>query len=379
MTVLKIFCFCFNPKTGSVVLGCLGIILSVLLIVPPCLILESHDYYFGEFIKQQKAYGGVDYDDEDIPAIKYFNKVFLASFVAYLVLFTFASILMISGIAGRKSWLLVPWLVVSFLTLLIFLILSIAAMFAIASIKALAVLVPAGVPLGFGVYFWYTVYSVFMVLRSEETAKMVRSAIRPESSLNSTSAGNGNNLTSSSTVETEETTDLCIAQPQSSTTASSQPESQHSQQPLRPNSIPISQSTPSFAHVKETIQRAVGGTPPPPYEAVAVDIDKEEEALRAGIKKSALALKARLEQPPLSKNASVDSNGTTSDDISACTTQPMDAVANGGSSSGSASDEPLNLLDSISFSSSNHENSLVNTEAVVASNTIITTADVTKC
>jgi len=112
---------------------------------------------------------------------------------------------------------------------------------------------------------------------------------------------------------------------------------------------------------------------------VAVDIDKEEEALRAGIKKSALALKARLEQPPLSKNASVDSNGTTSDDISACTTQPMDAVANGGSSSGSASDEPLNLLDSISFSSSNHENSLVNTEAVVASNTIITTADVTKC
>ena len=113
---------------------------------------------------------------------------------------------------------------------------------------------------------------------------------------------------------------------------------------------------------------------------MAVDIDKEEEALRAGIKKSALALKARLEQPPLSKNASVDSNGTTSDDISACTTQPMDAVANGGSSSsGSASDEPLNLLDSISFSSSNHENSLVNTEAVVASNTIITTADVTKC
>ena len=186
--------------------------------------------------------------------------------MAYLVLFTFASILMISGIAGRKSWLLVPWLVVSFLTLLIFLILSIAAMFAIASIKALAVLVPAGVPLGFGVYFWYTVYSVFMVLRSEETAKMVRSAIRPESSLNSTSAGNGNNLTSSSTVETEETTDLCIAQPQSSTTASSQP--QPSQQPLRPNSIPISQSTPSFAHVKETIQRAVGGTPPPPYEVL---------------------------------------------------------------------------------------------------------------
>ena len=178
----------------------------------------------------------------------------LASFVAYLVLFTFASILMISGVAARKSYLLIPWLVVSFLTLLFFLIMSISAMFAIASIKALAVLFPAGVPLGLGGYFWYTVYSVFMLLRSEETAKMVRSAIRPDS----TNSGNTNNLTSSnSTVETEETTDLCIAPPLAPT---------GHQQPLRPNSIPISHSTPSFAHVKETIQRAVGGTPPPPYE-----------------------------------------------------------------------------------------------------------------
>ena len=107
-----------------------------------------------------------------------------------------------------------------------------------------------------------------------------------------------------------------------------------------------------------------------------MDIDKEEEALRAGIKKSALALKARLEQPTLSKNASMDSNGTTSDDISACTTQPMDSIAAVNNESG---DEPL-LLDAISFSS--HESSInvpVNTEAVVASNTIVTTADVTKC
>ena len=86
----------------------------------------------------------MDIRDEDIPAIKYFNKVCLASFVAYLVIFTFACILMISGVAARRSYLLVPWLVVSFLTLLFFLIMTISAMFAIASIKALAVLFPAG-------------------------------------------------------------------------------------------------------------------------------------------------------------------------------------------------------------------------------------------
>merc|ERR1712223_1601468 len=182
MTILKVFCFCFSPRKASLVLGCTGIIMSVIMIVPPCLILENHDFYFNEYIRVQKSYAdsGVDIRDEDIPAIKYFNKVALASFVAYLVLFTFASIFMISGVAARKSHLIVPWLVVAFLTLLFFLIMSISAMFAIASIKAIAVLFLAGFPLAFGVYFWFTVYSTFALFRGEGTAKMVRSAIRPE-------------------------------------------------------------------------------------------------------------------------------------------------------------------------------------------------------
>ena len=58
MAVLKVFCLCFSPRTGSVVLGGLGIIMAVLMIVPPCLILESHEYYFNEYIREQKTYGG---------------------------------------------------------------------------------------------------------------------------------------------------------------------------------------------------------------------------------------------------------------------------------------------------------------------------------
>ena len=52
---------------------------------------------------------GADIRDEDIPAIKSFNRVTLATLVAYLVVFTFASILMLTGVAARKSFLLVPW------------------------------------------------------------------------------------------------------------------------------------------------------------------------------------------------------------------------------------------------------------------------------
>merc|ERR1712156_15301 len=380
MAVLKVFCFCFTPRKASLVLGCTGIIMSVMMIVPPCLILENHDFYFNEYIRVQKSYAdsGVDIRDEDIPAIKYFNKVALASFVAYLVLFTFASIFMISGVAARKSHLIVPWLVVAFLTLLFFLIMSISAMFAIASIKAIAVLFLAGFPLAFGVYFWFTVYSTFALFRGEETAKMVRSAIRPEG-VNNSCGGNRNSETgsgqptevvtgTSSTAETEET-EVCSTTQQ------------------RP-SLPISTSSPTFSNVKETIQRTATGSSPPPYEAVAVDIDKEEEALRSGIERSALALKSRLEQP-LMKNDSMDSTetGPTSDSVSACTTQPLDqpldaimvsdahtSGPSGQSSIEEPDDQPL-LLDTISFSSSNCSSS----KDIKTSQSQVVLADIEKC
>merc|ERR1712156_1342164 len=375
MAVLKVFCFCFTPRKASLVLGCTGIIMSVMMIVPPCLILENHDFYFNEYIRVQKSYAdsGVDIRDEDIPAIKYFNKVALASFVAYLVLFTFASIFMISGVAARKSHLIVPWLIVAFLTLLFSLIMSIAAMFAIASVKAIGVVFLAGFLLGFGIYFWLTVYSTFAVFRGEETAKMVRSAIRPDGVNNTCSGstgsdvgGTGNVVTTSSTAETEET-EVCSTQ-------------------QRP-SLPISSSSPTFSNVKETIQRAVSGSPPPPYEAVAVDID-EEEALRSGIERSALALKSRLEQP-LMKNDSMDSTetGPTSDSVSACTTQPLDqpldaimvsdahtSGPSGQSSIEEPDDQPL-LLDTISFFSSNCSSS----KDIKTSQSQVVLADIEKC
>merc|ERR1711899_280205 len=383
MAVLKVFCLCITPRTGSVVLGGLGIIMAVLMIVPPCLILESHEYYFNEFIREQKTYGGVDIRDEDIPAIKKFNQVTLATFVAYLVMFTFASILMLAGVAGRKSFLLVPWLIICFLTLLFFLIMAISTMFAIANIKALIVLFPAGVPLAFGVYFWFAVYSTFVQLRSEETAKMVRSAIKPQGT-NSGSSANNNSAVSNSLTDVNPCASGTASTATTTASASEMEDvdaiksaddvmilpqhQQHTQQ--RPSvsgfsssasgsgaefpssltlpamqtssggpatsstTIPNSISSSSFAQVKHSFKTAIGASPPPPYEAVASDIDKEEEALRAGmVERCELTLQSRLEPPTLTKDTSIDSTGT--EDLtsasgtsgasggSACTTQPL--------------------------------------------------------
>ena len=124
-----------------------------------------------------------------------------------------------------------------------------------------------------------------------------------------------------------------------------------------------------------------------PFQAVAVDIDKEAEALRSGIERSALALKSRLEQQPLVKNDSVDSNGT-SDNSSACTTHPLDAIMIAppepvASTSGRKfvqAEDQTHLLDSVSFSSSNLSSSKdpiphVNIEASI----IVENSDIAKC
>jgi len=400
MAVLKVFCLCVSPRTGSVVLGGLGIIMAVLMIVPPCLILESHEYYFNEFIREQKTYGGVDIRDEDIPAIKKFNQVTLATFVAYLVMFTFASILMLAGVAGRKSFLLVPWLIICFMTLLFFLIMAISAMFAIASIKALAVIFPAGVPLAFGVYFWFAVYSTFVQLRSEETAKMVRAAIKPQGT-NVSAANNSANSpeanpasaasTATTTASASEMEDvdaiksaadviLPLQQHQQrpsvsgfSTSGSAGPppaaQTPPPSGPATSSTIPNSISSSSFAQVKHSFKTAIGASPPPPYEAVASDIDKEEEALRAGmVERCELTLQSRLEPPTLTKDTSIDSTGTedltSASGASACTTQPLvqalqppetSLLLDSPSSSGLSSFSASSLKESPSSSSSTHQ------------------------
>lgn len=53
----KSCCYCFTSKTGTVILGCFGIVFFVLALVPHCLILENHDYHVTQFIKEQRLEG----------------------------------------------------------------------------------------------------------------------------------------------------------------------------------------------------------------------------------------------------------------------------------------------------------------------------------
>jgi hypothetical protein len=56
--VLRSCCLFFSLRRGSFVLACVGVVASVLAIVPSVLILQDHDYYIDEFVKQQRMLGG---------------------------------------------------------------------------------------------------------------------------------------------------------------------------------------------------------------------------------------------------------------------------------------------------------------------------------
>jgi hypothetical protein len=58
MPKMKICCLCFTPKTGTVVLGCMGVLMSILSLIPHCNLIENHEFYLSEFVKNQRINGG---------------------------------------------------------------------------------------------------------------------------------------------------------------------------------------------------------------------------------------------------------------------------------------------------------------------------------
>ena len=94
MLTLKVFCFCMPPRKASLALGCAGIIISIMMIVPPCLILENHDFYFNEYISRQKSYAdsGKTFTLKStllcpsVPSVLFFNSLLIKESTLLLVL-----------------------------------------------------------------------------------------------------------------------------------------------------------------------------------------------------------------------------------------------------------------------------------------------------
>ena len=153
-----------------------------------------------------------DISDSDIPKISYFSRLTWSVAVAYEVIFTFASILLLAGlyleeeevkidfgsnyceflgVSAERRYLLLPWLSVSFVTFMLGVILVLALMFSFANNVSVIIFLGSGeqyciwdhfirskMSIDFNhaapvvaavVYLWITVYSTFHQMKTTET------------------------------------------------------------------------------------------------------------------------------------------------------------------------------------------------------------------
>lgn len=283
MVLLKRCCVCFSPRSGTVILGCFGILFSVLSMVPHVLILQHHEYYIGEFVKQQRSTGVRDIGDDDIPNIEYFSRMTWSFLVAVDVIFTFDSILLITGVACERRYFLIPWLVTSFCSRLFSVVMILAAMFSYANDFSFVIFFTLAPIQALGIYFWVVVYSTFHQMKpenesastcalnfSQNHSTSISCQSRPNSLHSNTQSRpsfHGQSSLVQSTVATE---------PPSTTTVTIEEDRSCSQ-------VTHSASISSVPSPRNTLRRTRGSSPPPPYEAVAVDIDKEQQAIAAGL------------------------------------------------------------------------------------------------
>ena len=135
---VKRCCIFFTPRTGTLILGGLGLFVFSIYLVPQTMVLKNHSYHMNQFVKSQRIVGGQylfciwnfykyryctqerivsDVKDEDIPAMISFNKVISSVCVVFGALFIVSSILMLVGVTTSRKYLLIPWLVVTYITL----------------------------------------------------------------------------------------------------------------------------------------------------------------------------------------------------------------------------------------------------------------------
>lgn len=303
MVLIRKSCFCFTPRTGTALLGCMGILLAVLSMVPNILLLQDHEFYLGEFVKKQRAMGVRDISDNDIPKISYFSRLTWSIAVAYEVIFTFASILLLAGVSAERRYLLLPWLSVIFVTFMLGIILVLALMFSFANNIAVVIFLASAPVVAAVVYLWITVYSTFHQMKTETggarcttSSSFSSSFVRSQATSASvqdpswTTGGATTTIAPTSAIEGGDVSQSSLI----SGSSSSSPTSNNSSREIPP--LIESTSMASLTNsIRMNLRKAIHGSPPPTYESVTIDIGKEKEALAAGLHHTALTFETPRE------------------------------------------------------------------------------------
>ena len=115
MAILRSCCLCFSTRTGSFVLGTVGIILGATLLAPMAVFLDYHSYYITQFVSSERVGGNYIDDDQvtilpknyastqnQVPKMEFFSKMLFTALLALDVIFVLSCVLLLAGIAGTR-------------------------------------------------------------------------------------------------------------------------------------------------------------------------------------------------------------------------------------------------------------------------------------
>jgi len=191
-------------------LGTLGIIIGATLLAPMAVFLDFHSYYVTQFVASERVSGNY-IDDDQVPKMAFFSKMLFSALLSLDVIYIFACVFMLVGIATTKHLFILPWLVFVGLAIITNITIVISLMISIADYGSVGVFLASSPCLGLVVYLWFVVFTAYTMVKKEDISMRGNQA-----GVNAGASASNSSLTS----------------------------------------------------IKEGLHRVIGGTPPPPYEAV---------------------------------------------------------------------------------------------------------------
>merc|ERR1712013_353067 len=158
-------CCCVNLRTGGLMMGVMTLALSVFSIVPMALSLNNRLYLSRVVVHMLNRYARPTEevkieDDTKVTRLAAAMLIFFIVCIILLVVYLVCSVMLMYGSVRGSRWLILPWLVATFLFILAY----IAGMCLSTVLFGITLLSLAFLTIAIALYLWLCVISLFQLL-----------------------------------------------------------------------------------------------------------------------------------------------------------------------------------------------------------------------
>merc|ERR1711874_310926 len=172
-------CCCVNLRTGGLMMGFMTLVMSVFSIVPMAISLSNRLYLSRVVVYMLRRYGTNTEDEDNLPEedntrvtrLATASLIFFIVCIILLLVYLACSIMLMYGSVKGSRWLILPWLVATFLFILAYIagmILS-TILFGV-TLLSIAFLAIAIIESCIALYLWACVISLFQLLADRQAS-----------------------------------------------------------------------------------------------------------------------------------------------------------------------------------------------------------------